>query len=195
MIAQLTGRVIHSSPPQMVLEVAGIGYEVLCPLNTFYQLDTEKHTIYTQLIVKEDAHTLYGFNSLDEKLIFNELMRASGVGAKVALAILSTLSIRDVVDCISSGDYILLQQTPGIGKKTAQKIIVELKDRLPKLPLSGRVQVMSTQQNIGNQVALDKALSALVSLNFKEKEAQTMLVGVDRSLSAEEMIKLALIRK
>ncbi len=198
MIAQLTGKILHTNPPQMVLEVGDIGYEVLCPLNTFYKLknnplDNTKHTIHTQLIVRDDSHTLYGFNSVDEKTVFNELMRVSGVGAKVALAILSTLSIRDILSCVANDEVGILQQTPGIGKKTAQKMIVELQDRLPKLNLANH----ATKNKAGNisASANQVALSALLSLGFKEKEAQKMLVGIDTSLSTAAIIRLALQNK
>lgn len=191
MIAKLTGNIIDVNPPLLVLEIAGIGYEICCPLNTFNHLEQNKHTLHTQLIVREDSQTLYGFNSIDEKTMFNELMRVNGVGAKVALAILSTLSIADILSCVADDEVVLLQQTPGIGKKTAQKLIVELQDRLPKLSFN----IQGTQTKIVNTKAFESALSALQSLGFKTKEAQNMLVGIDKSLNTQEIIHLALKNK
>ena len=195
MIAQLTGDIIHTNPPQIILQVGGIGYEVLCPLNTFYALNQTKHTVYTQLIVREDAHTLYGFNTLDEKIIFNELIKVNGVGAKVALAILSTLSVGDVLTCVADDQVNLLQKTPGIGKKTAQKLIVELKDRLPKLTLSKSYQSNKSSLLNQNQTSIDIAINALQSLGFKAKEAENMLSQIDHSLSVDQIIHLALKNK
>lgn len=192
MISQLTGKIISTNPPEIVLEVNGVGYEVLCPLNTFYQLKTDEHKLFTQLIVRQDSQTLYGFNHLDEKTLFNALIKVSGVGAKAALAILSTLSVADVLACVADDGVELLQQTPGIGKKTAQKMIVELKDRLPKLNLIG-VDTKPTQATITpNNKAFNAALSALSSLGFKPKEAKAMLKEADNSLSTEELIRFAL---
>jgi len=132
MIGQLKGQIISKNPPEVLLEVGGIGYELLCPMSTFYQLDnSSKDTLlYTHLSIKEDSHTLFGFISKDEKNMFRELIRVNGVGPKVALAILSHLSVPSLVDCIMSEDADLLAKTPGIGKKTALKLIVELQDSL-----------------------------------------------------------------
>ncbi len=191
MIAQLTGKIISTNPPNIVLDVNNIGYDILCPLNTFYKLNKDKHTLYTQLIVREDSHTLYGFNSIDEKIVFNTLIKVNGVGPKVGLAILSTLMIVDIIDCIVNDNIAILQKTPGIGKKTAQKIIVELKDRLPQLELSYQ-QKLTNISSKNNQ----QAEAALSSLGFKAKEVQNMLKNINTSeLSVQEIIRLALKNK
>ena len=137
MIGQLKGQIISKNPPEVLLEVSGIGYELLCPMSTFYQLDnsSEDTLLYTHLSIKEDSHTLFGFISKDEKNMFRELIRVNGVGPKVALAILSHLTVSSLVDCIINEDADLLAKTPGIGKKTALKLIVELQDRLDKVEL------------------------------------------------------------
>lgn len=190
MIGQLTGKVAECNPPVLLLLVGGVGYEVFCPLPTFYHLKKDQYTLFTQLVVRDDAHILYGFSTNDEKLVFNELLKVSGVGAKVALAILSTLSIDDIFNCIAGDDFAYLQQTPGIGKKTAQKIIVELKDRLPKLNLVQQTStIITTSVDSSN---FNAALGALTSLGFKVKEAKVMLAKVDMNLSTEAMIKAAL---
>ena len=139
LIGHLKGKIISKSPPEVLLEVQGIGYEVLCPMSTIYELDnlSDDVLLFTHLSIKEDAHTLFGFITKDEKNVFRELIRVNGVGPKVALAILSNLSVHSLVECISTEDADLLAKTPGIGKKTALKLIVELQDRLSKLDLVG----------------------------------------------------------
>ena len=170
MIGQLKGQIISKNPPEILLEVAGIGYELLCPMSTFYQLDNSTGDIllYTHLSIKEDSHTLFGFISNDEKNMFRELIRVNGVGPKVALAILSHLSVSSLVDCIMSEDADLLAKTPGIGKKTALKLIVELQDRLDKVEL-----VNASTSTIGHKMSYNpnakQALAALQSLGFKTK--------------------------
>ncbi len=195
MIGRLTGKILEKNPPEVLLEVGGIGYEVLCSMPTFYTMENkDKLTLYTHFHVKEDAQTLYGFISKDEKTIFRELIRVNGVGPKVALAILSHLDITTLISAVANDDDVLLTKTPGIGKKTAQKLIVELKDRLAKLELI----------NINNQTLVlsnsnpntSKALSALQALGFKVKEAEKMLSAItDSSLSTEQLIRLALQNK
>ncbi len=193
MIARLTGTVLEKNPPELLLEVAGVGYELLCPMSSFYAIgEAPQVVLHTHLHVKEDAHTLYGFASMDEKTLFRELIRVNGVGPKVALAILSYLETSALVSAIARDDDALLAKTPGIGKKTAQKLIVELKDRLEKLELTHTAQTTSSHHNPNT----DKALLALQALGFKVKEAQTMLSKVaDDSLSTEELIRQALKNK
>jgi Holliday junction DNA helicase RuvA len=197
MIAQLSGQILSKNPPEVVVEVAGVGYEILCPMSTFYQLgDTGRSVLlYTHLSIKEDAHTLFGFISKDEKKLFRELIRVNGVGPKVALAILSHLTVGSLVECIGNEDADLLAKTPGIGKKTALKLIVELQDRLDKVEFSSGVMTPGVIQSSGNQNA-KKALEALQSLGFKYKEANKMISAIkDLTLSTEELIRQALKNK
>jgi len=197
MIAQLSGQILSKNPPEVVVEVAGVGYEILCPMSTFYQLgDTGKSVLlYTHLSIKEDAHTLFGFISKDEKKLFRELIRVNGVGPKVALAILSHLTVASLIESIGNEDADLLAKTPGIGKKTALKLIVELQDRLDKVEFSSGVMTPSIIQRSGNQNA-KKALEALQSLGFKAKEANNMIAAIeDQTLSTEEFIRQALKNK
>ena len=197
MIAQLCGQILSKNPPEVVVEVAGIGYEILCPMSTFYQLsDTGSNVLlYTHLSIKEDSHTLFGFITKDEKILFRELIRVNGVGPKVALAILSHLTVGSLVECISNEDADLLAKTPGIGKKTALKLIVELKDRLDKVEFSSGVMTSGIVQNNNNPNA-KKALEALQSLGFKAKEANSMIAAIeDQTLSTEELIRQALKNK
>ena len=197
MIGQLKGQIISKNPPEVLLEVGGIGYELLCPMSTFYQLDnsSEDTLLYTHLSIKEDSHTLFGFISKDEKNMFRELIRVNGVGPKVALAILSHLSVSSLVDCIISEDADLLAKTPGIGKKTALKLIVELQDRLDKVEL-----VDASTLTMGHKTSYNpnvkQALAALQSLGFKTKEANKMVSSIDdQTLSTEQLIRLALQNK
>ena len=197
MIGHLKGKIISKSPPQVLLEVQGIGYEVLCPMSTFYELDnlSDDVLLFTHLSIKEDAHTLFGFITKDEKNVFRELIRVNGVGPKVALAILSNLSVHSLVECISTEDADLLAKTPGIGKKTALKLIVELQDRLSKLDLVGSLaNSIEIKQN--SNPNSKQAIEALQSLGFKAKEANRMVSKIeDQELSTEQLIRLALQNK
>lgn len=195
MIGQLTGKILSKNPPEVLLEVGGIGYEILCPMSTFYEMGADTNLmLHTHLQVKEDAHTLYGFISKDEKTLFRELIRVNGIGPKVALAILSHLNIASLMNAVAMEDDVLLAKTPGIGKKTAKKLIVELKDRLGKLELSSVQHQKITGSNTNPNT--QKASGALQALGFKVKEADKMLDAIsDDSLSTEELIRLALQNK
>ena len=197
MIGHLKGKIISKSPPEVLLEVQGIGYEVLCPMSTIYELDnlSDDVLLFTHLSIKEDAHTLFGFITKDEKNVFRELIRVNGVGPKVALAILSNLSVHSLVECISTEDADLLAKTPGIGKKTALKLIVELQDRLSKLDLVGSLaNSIEIRQNTNPNSK--QAIEALQSLGFKAKEANRMVSKIeDQELSTEQLIRLALQNK
>ena len=179
------------------MEVGGIGYELLCPMSTFYEMgnSNDELLLFTHLSIKEDAHTLFGFISKDEKNIFRELIRVNGVGPKVALAILSHLSVTSLVECIATEDSDLLAKTPGIGKKTALKLIVELQDRLSKVELVSSPSRNNGFRQSGNPNA-KKAIEALQSLGFKTKEANKMVSKIeDKDLTTEQLIRLALQKK
>ena len=196
MIGRLTGKILEKNPPEVLLEVGGIGYEILCPMSSFYEMgQSEQLSLYTHFHVKEDAQTLYGFISQDEKILFRELIRVNGVGPKVALATLSHLNIASLMNAVANEDDALLAKTPGIGKKTAQKLIVELKDRLAKLELHGsNYQVITASANINPNT--QKASQALQALGFKTKEAEKMLNAIKNdTLSTEELIRQALQNK
>jgi len=198
MIGHLNGKIISKNPPEVLLEVGGIGYEILCPMSTFYQLDnlSEDVLLFTHLSIKEDGHTLFGFITKDEKNVFRELIRVNGVGPKVALAILSNLSVNSLVQCISTEDADLLAKTPGIGKKTALKLIVELQDRLSKLELIGSSLEPSKELKQSSNPNTKQAIEALQSLGFKAKEANKMVLKIDdQDLSTEQIIRLALQNK
>lgn len=197
MIGHLKGQIISKNPPEILLEVSGIGYELLCPMSTFYELGNlnDEILLFTHLSIKEDAHTLFGFISKDEKNIFRELIRVNGVGPKVALAILSHLAVPSLIECIANEDSDLLAKTPGIGKKTALKLIVELQDRLSKVELSSSSISNNPIQKSSNPNT-QKAIEALQSLGFKTKEANNMVSKIkDKDLSTEQLIRQALQNK
>lgn len=191
MITQLTGQIISKNPPELVMVVAGVGYSVLCPMSSFYQLaEQDTHTLLTHLVVREDAHTLYGFVTADERSLFRLLIKVNGIGPKVALAILSTLSINELATCIGNDDFNTIKKTPGIGLKTAQKLVVELKDKISKLSFAQQTDIPTTA------VQDSQAALALQSLGFKAKEVENMLKNItDKNLSTEEIIRLALKNK
>ena len=197
MIGHLKGQIISKNPPEILLEVSGIGYELLCPMSTFYELGNlnDEILLFTHLSIKEDAHTLFGFISKDEKNIFRELIRVNGVGPKVALAILSHLAVPSLIECIANEDSDLLAKTPGIGKKTALKLIVELQDRLSKVELTSSSISNNAIQKSSNPNT-QQAIEALQSLGFKTKEANNMVSKIeDKDLSTEQLIRHALQNK
>ena len=197
MIGHLKGQIISKNPPEILLEVSGVGYELLCPMSTFYELGNlnDEILLFTHLSIKEDAHTLFGFISKDEKNIFRELIRVNGVGPKVALAILSHLAVPSLIECIANEDSDLLAKTPGIGKKTALKLIVELQDRLSKVELTSSSISNNAIQKSSNPNT-QQAIEALQSLGFKTKEANNMVSKIeDKDLSTEQLIRQALQNK
>ena len=197
MIGLLRGRVIHRQPPFLLLDVNGVGYEIEAPMSTFYVLPEGDAvvTLHTHLAIRDDAHILYGFASPHDRALFRELLRVSGVGGKVALAILSGMNADEFGLTIQAGDVAALTRLPGIGKKTAQRLIVEMRDRLeklgggPALPAGAPVGGVSA----GGGSPVDDALSALQALGYKPAEAQRMLRAVEgEGLSTEDLIKAAL---
>ena len=195
MIGFLRGRLVHKQPPLLILDVNGVGYEVEAPMSTFYQLphNTEEIRLYTHLVVREDAHSLFGFWSDDERAMFRVLIRISGVGAKMALGILSGMSAEEFARCIRDADTAALTRLPGIGKKTAERLMVEMRDRLPQCREAGGAAV---SVSAGLTVAGDRvgdAVNALTALGYKPAEAGRMVRSLDtENLPVEEIIRLAL---
>lgn len=192
MIGFLRGRLAAKHPPQLVIDVNGVGYEVEAPMSTFYELPAigEPLTLLTHLVVREDAQTLFGFATEDERRLFRSLLRISGVGAKMALGILSGISVSGFVRCVQTEDTASLVKVPGIGKKTAERLIVEMRDRL-----DGDVPAGSPGQRVqaGPAAAADEAFGALVALGYKPAEATRLLRNLDtEGLTTEEIIRRAL---
>ena len=193
MIARLAGTLIHKQPPLMVIDVAGVGYEVEAPLSVFYDLPEigQPVIILTHLSVKEDSHTLYGFASEAERTLFRQLLKISGIGAKLALTILSGASGDDLARFVAERDTGALTRLPGIGKKTAERIIIELRDKLDDLPLpasgpGGAAGALPAD-------ALGEARTALTALGYKPQEASRMARAVAKpDMAVEEIVRLAL---
>lgn len=196
MIGMLRGRVVHRQPPFLLLDVNGVGYEIEAPMSTFYALalGEETVTLHTHLAIRDDAHVLYGFMAESDRALFRALLKVSGVGGKMALAILSGMAADEFSLAIQAGDTAALTRLPGVGKKTAERLIVEMRDRLDKLGTAtvagsdGGASVTATPHS-----PLDDALSALMALGYKLADAQRMTRGIDcEGLSTEEIIRTAL---
>ncbi len=194
MIGLLRGRILDKQPPQLLIDVNGVGYEVDAPMTTFYNLPAvgEQVTLHTHLAVREDAHTLYGFLQLSDRDLFRSLLKVNGVGARLALGILSGMEAGQFIACVQSGDAAALVRLPGIGKKTAERLIIELRDRLPKDAAAGGM-VAGAAQPAALANPVEDAVSALVGLGYKPQEASRMVRAVNTAeLSSEEIIRQAL---
>ena len=187
MIGRITGILIEKHPPQVVVEAAGVGYEIDVPMSTFYHLPAlgERVALHTHLVVREDAQLLYGFGSEAERTSFKQLIKITGVGAKMALAVLSGLSAAELVQAVVLQDVGLLTRIPGIGKKTAERLLLELKGKIADALPAG------TAVNSGNQVNGD-VLNALLALGYNEREATGAVRQIAVSGSVEDGIRLAL---
>jgi len=195
MIGRLHGILLEKQPPQLLLDVGGVGYEISAPMTTFYELPETGNeiTLHTHLAVREDAHVLYGFLREQDRLLFRTLIKVSGVGPKLALAILSGMSADEFAGCVQNGDSALLTRLPGVGKKTAERLVVELKDRLKDWQGATLMVGISTNRATPANDALKDAISALVSLGYKPQEASRMVSQLEsEGLASEELIRLAL---
>ncbi len=195
MIGRLHGVLLEKQPPQLLLDVGGVGYEISAPMTTFYELPETGNeiTLHTHLAVREDAHVLYGFLREQDRLLFRTLIKVSGVGPKLALAILSGMSADEFAGCVQNGDSALLTRLPGVGKKTAERLVVELKDRLKDWQGTTLSTDISTNRAAPASDALKDAISALVSLGYKPQEASRMVSQLESDgLASEELIRLAL---
>ena len=197
MIGRLRGTLAEKHPPFLILDVGGVGYEVEVPMTTLYRLPSvgEPLTLHTHLVVREDAQLLYGFAEKREREFFRELIRLNGVGPKLALALMSGLEVDELVRCVQAGDTSTLVKVPGVGKKTAERLLVELKDRFKAwetLPgMTGLVIEPSSVSPVSS--AESDALSALISLGYKPQDASRAVAAVkEDGLSSEEMIRRAL---
>lgn len=187
MIGQLTGTLLQKNPPQVVLDCHGVGYEVDVSMHTFYNLPAlgENVTLLTHMAVREDAHLLFGFNSPEERNAFRQLIKISGVGARTALAVLSGLSVTDLAHAITQQDSTRLVKVPGIGKKTAERLLLELKG---KLGADANTHTQTATQNDSQQ----DILQALLALGYSEKEAAQTLKNMPPDLEVSAGIKWAL---
>ena len=198
MIGRLRGALAQKQPPLLLVDVGGVGYEVEAPMSTFYQLPAvgEQVVLHTHLAIRDDAHLLFGFASEGERSLFRALIKVNGVGAKMALAILSGISADTFARCIEENDTASLTRLPGVGKKTAERLIVEMRDRLSDLQGSGGLPTLaSAPASDGSQApdAVRDAVSALIALGYKPPEASRMVSKVESAgLDSEAIIRAAL---
>jgi len=185
MIGRLSGTLLEKNPPQVLIDVGGIGYEVDVPMSTFYNLPAsgEKVSLLTHFVVREDGHFLYGFASQAERFAFRQLIKISGIGARMALAVLSGLSVSDLAQAIVRQEIGRLIKVPGIGKKTAERLLLELKGKLgDALPSSG-LPVEDRQHDI---------LNALLALGYNDREAAAAMKPLAPGISTSDGIRQAL---
>ena len=195
MIGFLRGRIVKKQAPGLTLDVHGVGYELEASMNTFYQLPGagEEVELLTHLVVREDAHTLYGFGSEDERYVFRALIRVNGVGAKMALGILSGISSLEFRHCIETGDTTRLTRVPGVGTKTAQRLIVEMRDRLDGLQVGNQAGPDSSAPHAGSAEPVNEAINALISLGYRPQEASRLVHGAAAAdMDSEDLIRAAL---
>ena len=186
MIGKLTGTLAAKNPPEVLVDCGGVGYEVLVPMSTFYNLPALGQTtsLLTHLIVREDAHLLYGFATSEERAGFKQLVKISGVGPRTALSILSGMSVSDIAQSVAKQDAARLTKIPGIGKKTAERLLLELKGKLGDALATGGVSVANDSQS--------DILQALVALGYSDRDAGLALKALPADVGVSEGIKLAL---
>jgi holliday junction DNA helicase RuvA len=187
MIGRLTGTLVEKNPPQIVVDVGGVGYEIDVPMSTFYNLPDNgaKLSLYTHLVVREDAHLLYGFLTEQERRTFRRLTRISGIGAKIALAVLSGLSVAELAPAVTLQESGRLTKVPGIGKKTAERILLELKDKLGA--------ELTTAVGIHRPAsASSDILNALLTLGYSDKEAIAAVKTLPADVAVADGIRQAL---
>lgn len=187
MIGRLSGVLLEKNPPQILVDAQGVGYEVEVPMSTFYNLPAtgERVTLLTHLVVREDAHLLYGFGSDAERRAFRELLRISGVGARIALAVLSGLSVAELIDAVTQQESGRLVKIPGIGRKTAERLLLELKGRLGAELVTGSVAARAHQES-------SDVVRALIGLGYSDKEAHQAVKQLPEGLSVSDGIRQAL---
>lgn len=200
MIGRLRGTLLDKQPPWLVVDVAGVGYELEASMNTLVALPTsgEPVSLFTHLTVREDAHLLYGFIREQERALFRALIRVNGVGPKLALAILSGMDEAAFMRCVMDDDAKALTRLPGVGKKTAERLIIEMRDRFPHWERTDEVLASAPGMlpaGSAHQDPLVDAEAALVSLGYKPAEAARMLAGLEEEGTTEALIKAALSRR
>jgi len=196
MIGFLRGKLIAKTPPQLLLDVQGVGYEVEAPMTTFYDLPAigEELQLFTHLVVREDAHILFAFSTETDRLMFRTLIKVNGVGPKLALTILSGQSAEEFHRCIHDNDVQTLVRLPGIGKKTAERLIIEMRDRLPDFSGSDTSKSGASSNSLHSvNNPTQEAISALCALGYKPQDASKMVQNIAKEdKSCEQIIRLAL---
>ncbi len=198
MIGQLRGIILEKQPPQLLLDVHGVAYEVDAPMNTFYRLPDigQEVILFTHLVIREDAHHLYGFYAREERALFRTLIKVNGIGPRLGLTILSSIEPSEFVRCIVNNDTANLVRLPGIGKKTAERLIIEMRDKLSdwqsSVSIGSELNPVVKKSSVSNR-AMQDAISALISLGYKPAEASRAVSKIeDSSLSSEDIIRQAL---
>ncbi|MDZ7924783.1 MAG: Holliday junction branch migration protein RuvA [Marinagarivorans sp.] len=197
MIGRLKGEVLEKQPPYLLLDVGGVGYEVLAPMSTFYRLPAQGCVVlHTHLSVTENSQQLFGFCSLQERSLFKQLIKVSGVGPKMALSVLSSMAADEVVSAIVNNNLVTLTSIPGVGKKTAERLVIEMRDRLKDWALAdGSVgDLASPVQLVADDITRD-AESAMIALGYKPAEAAraiALILKTHTVTKSEELIRLAL---
>lgn len=188
MISRLTGLLIEKQPPHIVLDVHGVGYEVDVSMQTFYHLPAlhESVSLYTQLIVREDAHLLFGFGSHEERETFRQLIKVSGIGAKTALGILSAMNSTELAHAVAAEDIKRLSTAPGIGKKTAERMVLELRGKLVGAD-SDKTTAPSSQLDYSDDI-----ISTLLALGYNEREARAAVNSLPAGIEVSDGVRLAL---
>jgi holliday junction DNA helicase RuvA len=186
MIGRLTGILLEKNPPQILLDVQGVAYELDVPMSTFYNLPAlhEKVVLHTQLIVREDAHLLFGFGSLDERAVFRQLLKISGVGPKLALSVLSGLSLGDLAAAVANRETARLTKIPGVGKKTAERLLLELQGKF--------TAAVPNSANVATGTHAGDVLNALLALGYSEKEADWAAKQLSADVGVSDGIRHAL---
>lgn len=189
MISRLTGKLIEKQPPQIVIDVGGVGYEVDVSMQTFYQLPALNETVqlYTHLVVREDAHLLFGFATAAERATFRQLVKVSGIGAKTALGILSAMNADELAQAIAEEDVKRLSSAPGIGKKTAERMVLELRGKLVPQNVSDGLSAPAPAAD-----ETDDIVSTLLALGYNEREAKAAVKGIPKGTDVGEGVRLAL---
>jgi Holliday junction DNA helicase RuvA len=190
LIGRISGILAEKNPPQILVDVGGVGYEIDVPMSSFYNLPNigDKVMLLTEFIVREDAQLLFGFLTHDERATFRQLLKVSGVGARTALAVLSGMSVADLAHAVAMQEVGRLTKVPGIGKKTAERLLLELKDKLPKAPgvaAGGSAPVYIP--NVSGDI-----LNALMALGYNEREALSAMKGLPEDVTVSDGIRQAL---
>ncbi|MEZ7860700.1 MAG: Holliday junction DNA helicase RuvA [Parasphingorhabdus sp.] len=192
MIGRLQGTVIDKQAPDLLLDVQGVGYELLVSLSTFFAIPAvgESVTLHTHFVVREDAQQLYGFTERSERTLFRHLIKVNGVGPKMALGVLSGMSANEFAACVHNNDVDTLVRLPGVGKKTAERLVIEMRDRVDSIEAS----VSSTNVHAAQPDLTQEAESALIALGYKPQDAAKMIsrVADDETLGVEQLIRSAL---
>ncbi len=196
MIGRLRGDIIDKRPPWLLLDVNGVGYELEAPMSTFYDLPAvgETVTLVTHLAVREDAHTLYGFLREADRVLFRDLLKVTGVGARMALAILSGMDARRFAQCVEQEDHTALMRLPGIGKKTAERLVIEMRDRVGALAAGlPATSAVPASRAPAEAAPLSDAIAALIALGYRPLDANRMARAADDGAkTSEEIIRAAL---